>query len=307
MDIKNISVIGLGAMGTALASRLLKAGYSVKGYDIVEEKISNLIPLGLKPVRSLKEAAEETDLILLSLAGWAVIKEVVEGKEGILAYAQKGQIILDTSTVEPWESKAMAERLEKRGMDWMDVPISGSGAQAMVGNMVFFAGGKKSVYDKVKPVLDKVGKKTVYIGKNGDAAALKLVVNCVLFLNQAAAIEGFMLALKAGLDPKVTLEVLSSGAAASDLIAARGKDMLEGNFQVKGPLRLGVKDIRLMLESAKRLGVMLPMLSLLEQFILQGVYNGWGESDGTVIMKIWEQMAGIQRKYIESLPQTKTQ
>src|SRR5271157_4711105 len=100
MDIKNISVIGLGAMGTALASRLLKAGYSVKGYDIVEEKISNLIPLGLKPVRSLKEAAEETDLILLSLAGWAVIKEVVEGKEGILAYAQKGQIILDTSTVE---------------------------------------------------------------------------------------------------------------------------------------------------------------------------------------------------------------
>jgi len=170
MDIKNISVIGLGAMGSALASRLLKAGYSVQGYDIVEEKISNLIPLGLKPVRSPKEATEGTDLILLSLAGWAIIKEVVEGKEGILARAQKGQIILDTSTVEPWETKAMSERLGKKGVDWMDVPISGSGAQGMVGNTVFFAGGKKSVCDKVKPVLDKIGKKTVYIGKNGDAA-----------------------------------------------------------------------------------------------------------------------------------------
>ena len=116
-----------------------------------------------------------------------------------------------------------------------------------------------------------------------------------------------MLALKAGLDPQVTIEVLTSGAAASDLIAARGKDMLEGNFKVKGPLRLGVKDIRLMLESAKQMGVMLPMLSLLEHFILQGVYNGWGESDGTVIMRIWEQMAGIQRKYIETPPQTKAQ
>ena len=167
------------------------------------------------------------------------------------------------------------------------------------------SGGKKSVFDKIKPVLDKIGKKTVYIGKNGDAAMLKLVVNCVLFLNQAAAIEGFMLALKAGLDPNVTIEVLTSGAAASDLIAARGKDMLEGNFKVKGPLRLGVKDIRLMLESAKRMGVMLPMLSLVEQFILQGVHNGWGDNDGTVIMRIWEQMAGIQREYIGSLSQTK--
>ena len=286
MTIKNIAVIGLGAMGNPLATRLMKAGYSVTGYDIVEGKISSLRPLGLKPAKSPKEAAAGAELILLSLRTWNIVRDVLEGKEGVLASARKGQIIMDTSTVEPWESIAMAEKLAEKGIEWLDVPISGAASQVRVGDMVFMAGGKKSVFEQVKPILDKIGKKTVYVGKNGDAAMLKLVVNCVLFLNQAAAIEGLSLGLKAGLDPDIMLDVLISGAAGSNLLEVRGKDMVKNNFEPKGGL--GFKDARLMLDSAERLQVMMPMMGLYKQLMLKALYQGWGKLDGTVVMKLYE-------------------
>lgn len=296
MSIKNVAVIGLGAMGTPMATFLLKAGYSVTGFDVAEKQMSDLVPLGLKPSKSPKEAVKGADLVLLSLPNWGVVQQVVEGKDGILEGAVKGQIIIDASTVPPWETKAMAERLAAKGIEWMDTPVSGAASQARLGNMVFMAGGKKSVFDQVKPVLDQVGKKTVYVGKNGDAATLKLVVNHILFLNQAAAIEGFVLGLKAGLDPEAMFNAISSGAAGSDLINARGKDMLQGNFGAKGALWITIKDMGLSLENAKHLGVMVPMGALYYQFLLQAHLNGWDYEDATSVMKIYEQLAGVTRE-----------
>ena len=290
-EIKKVSVIGLGLMGTPIATLLMKAGYQVTGFDIIKKQISNLVPLGLKPANSPKEAVKGADLIILSLPTWNAVLEAVEGKDGVAAGARKGQIVVDTSTSPPWESKAMGARLAKKGIEWMDVPISGSSAQARVGNMVFMAGGKKSVFEKIKPVLDRIGKKTVYVGKSGDGATLKLVVNHILYLNEAAAIEGMVLGLKAGLDPEVMFNAITSGAASSDLIMARGKDMLAGNFSPKGPLVLANKDLALSLETAKRLGVVLPVGAVYQQFLLKAHYNGWDREDATIVMKIYQQLA----------------
>lgn len=288
---KKISVIGLGLMGTPIATLLMKAGYRVTGFDIVKKQLSDLLPLGLRAVNSPKEAAKGADLILLSLPTWNAVLEAVEGKEGVIHGMQKGQIVVDTSTSPPWESKALGARLAKKGIDWMDIPISGSSAQARVGNMVFMAGGKRSVFERIKPVLDRIGKKAVYAGKSGDGATLKLVINHTLYLNQAAAIEGLVLGLKAGLDPDVLYEVITSGAAASDLLIARGKDMLRGNFSPKGPVVLANKDLSLSLEMGKQLGVVLPVGALHQQLLLQAHYNGWDREDATVVMKIYRQLA----------------
>jgi 3-hydroxyisobutyrate dehydrogenase-like beta-hydroxyacid dehydrogenase len=295
-EIKNISVIGLGLMGTPISTLLMKAGYRVTGFDLVKRQMSNLSPLGLKPARSAKEAARVADLIILSLPNWRAVIEAVEGKDGIGVGVKRGQIVIDTSTSPPWESKAMAEKLTKKGVEWMDVPISGSSAQARVGNMVFMAGGKKSVFKRIKPVLDRIGKKTVYAGNHGDGATLKLVINHTLYLNQAAAIEGLVLGLKAGLNPDVLLDVITSGAASSDLLIARGRDMLSGNFSPKGPLILANKDLALSLETGKRLGVVLPVAALYQQLLLKAHYNGWDREDATVVMKIYEGLAGMVRK-----------
>jgi 3-hydroxyisobutyrate dehydrogenase-like beta-hydroxyacid dehydrogenase len=296
VSIKKIAVIGLGLMGTPIATLLLEAGYAVTGFDIVEKQMADLTPLGMKPAKSPKDASADADLILLSLPNWTVVRDAVEGKDGILEGAEKGKIILDMGTSPPEKTAAMAEMMAKRGIDWMDVPISGSSAQAKVGNMVFMVGGRSEVFEKIKPVLDKIGKKTVYVGKNGNAAMLKLVVNHILYLNQAAAIEGFVLGTKAGLDPGIMFDAITSGAASSDLIIARGKEMLADHFEPKGPVSVAVKDMGLILESAKQLGVILPVGGLYQQLLLQAQYQGWDRKDATVVMKIYEQLAGIPEK-----------
>ena len=297
MVISKISVIGLGLMGTPIATLLMKAGYQVTGFDIIKKQMSNLIPLGLRAVRSPKEATQGADLIMLSLPKWDAVVQVVEGKDGIMKSVRQGQIVMDTGTSPPWESKAMGEKLAKKGVEWMDVPISGSSAQARVGNMVFMVGGKRTMYEKVKPVLDQIGKKTVYAGKNGLGASMKLAVNLTLYLNQAAAIEGLVLGMKAGLDPDVLFDVMTSGAASSNLLMARGKDMLNGNFSPKGPTGIANKDMALILETAKKLGVVLPVGGLYQQFMLKALYNGWGLLDATVVMKIYQQLAeGVGEK-----------
>jgi 2-hydroxymethylglutarate dehydrogenase len=291
MDIKSISVIGLGLMGTPIAALLVKAGYRVMGFDIVKRQMSNLASLGVRAVNSPKEAARGADLILLSLPTWKSVLEVVEGRDGVASTAQKGQIVADTSTSPPWESRALGQRLAKRGIEWMDVPISGSSAQARVGNMVFMVGGKRSIFERIKPVFDQIGKKTVYVGKSGDGATLKLVINHTLYLNEAAAIEGLVLGLKAGLNPNVLFNVITSGAASSDLLLARGRDMLNGNFSPKGPVVLANKDLALSLEMARQLGVVLPVGALYQQLLLKAHYNGWDREDATVVMRIYQQLA----------------
>jgi len=291
MEIKSVSVVGLGLMGTPIATLLMKAGYEVTGFDIIKKQVSNLVPLGLKPSNSPRDAARGADFIVLSLPTWKAVLEAVEGKDGIAAGARRGQIVADCSTSPPWESKALGRRLAKKGLEWMDIPISGSSAQARVGNMVFMAGGKRSAFERVKPVLDRIGKKTVYVGKSGDGAMLKLVVNHILYLNEAAAIEGMVLGMEAGLDPGIMLDAITSGAASSDLVASRGKDMLAGNFLPKGPVILANKDLALSLETAKQLGVVLPVGALYQQLLLKAHYNGWDREDATAVMKIYQQLA----------------
>jgi 2-hydroxymethylglutarate dehydrogenase len=293
---KSIAVIGLGLMGTPIATRLMKAGYIVTGYDIVEEQIKKLTQIGLVPASSPSDAAGKAEIVILSLPNWNIVRETVEGNSGILSNPKRGQIVLDMSTSPPVESRAMAQKLEKYGIEWMDVPISGSSAQAKVGNMVFMVGGRKDTFQIVKPILDSIGKKTVYAGKNGDGAMLKLVVNHTLMLNQAAAIEGMVLGLKAGLDPDIMYDVLTSGAASSDLIIARGKDMLSGNFSPKGQLMIGVKDLALSLDAGKQYGVVLPVGALYHQFIMMAHYNKLDEYDATVVMKLYEEWAGLKRQ-----------
>ena len=295
MAIKNIGFIGLGAMGTPMATHLLKAGYPVKGFDLNEKQKKGLVPLGMKWSGSPKQAAKGADLIFLSLPNWNAVLEAVEGEKGVLESAGKGQIVVDTTTVPPSETQAMARRMTKRGIDWMDVPVLSAPKQVMEKRTVFLVGGKKSAFKKIKPVLDKIGMRTVHVGKNGDGAKLKLVHNLILFINEAAAIEGFTLGLKAGLDPRVMHEVIQQGPAASDLIERRGKDMLVGDFKVKGSLTIGVKDVGLALDSAKDLKVVLPIAGLYHQYLLNAQYRGWDEEDATVVMRLYEEMSNLKR------------
>jgi len=116
VKIKKVSVIGLGLMGTPIATLLMKAGYEVTGFDVIKKQMSNLIPVGLRAVNSPREAAKGAHLIMLSLPTWDAVLKAVEGKEGVMEGVQKGRIVVDTSTSPPWESRALGERLAQKGI-----------------------------------------------------------------------------------------------------------------------------------------------------------------------------------------------
>lgn len=290
MSADTIGVIGLGLMGTPISRLLMKAGYNVVGFDINNDRMATLEREGLRAVATAKDVAINSDMVFLSLPNWNVVVHVMEAEQGVIAGAKTNQLIIDLSTSPPWETRKMASKLDRMNIRWMDAPISGSSAQARAGDIVFLVGGRMSDYEELKEVLYKIAKKTVYAGENGSGDMLKLAVNHTLFLNEAAAIEGMVLALKAGIEPKIILEALTSGAASSNLIEARGSDMLGGNFTPKGQLSICVKDLALSLEAARNLGIALPIGSQYHQIALQSYRKNLGDYDATIVIKEYEEM-----------------
>lgn len=290
----NVGVVGLGVMGGAFAGHLLDAGFQVAGYDPVDEMYKKLEGKNLHRAASPADAAKDAQLIMTSLPNYGVVEQAVTGPDGIFEGAEKGAVIADMSTVPPKFSISMAEKAEGRGLSWLDTPVSGVGKQAAVKDLVVMSAGPKKAFDLAKPAFDAIGKKTVYVSeKNGLAAQLKLVVNLVLFINMAGAAEGLTLGLKAGIPADVMLETLCSGAAGSNVLDVRGKDMLADNFPPSGPIWIVLKDLACAIESAKDLDVPVPLGGLLEHMYMAQRSKGRQNEDGSSIFRIYKELANV--------------
>ncbi len=289
-----VGVVGLGVMGGAFAGHLLDAGFEVAGYDPMEEMHKKFEGKNLRRASSPADAAGGAQLVMTSLPNYGVVEKAVTGPEGVFEGAEKGAVIADMSTVPPKFAASMAEKAGERGFSWLDTPVSGVGKQAAVKDLVVMSAGPKDAYDLAKPVFDAIGKKTIYVSeKNGLAAQLKLVVNLVLFINMAGAAEGLTLGLKAGIPADVMLDTLCSGAAGSNVLDVRGKDMLADNFPPSGPIWIVLKDLACAIESAKDLDVPVPLGGLLEHFYMMQRSKGRQDEDGSSIFRIYKELANI--------------
>ena len=168
------------------------------------------------------------------------------------------------------------------------------GKQAAVKDLVVMSAGPRGAFDLATPAFDAIGKKTIYVSeKNGLAAQLKLVVNLVLFVTMAGAAEGMTLGLKAGISPEVMLDTLCSGAAGSNVLDVRGKDMLADNYPPSGPIWIVLKDLECAIQSAKDLDVPVPLAGLLEQFYMAQRSKGRQNEDGSSIFRIFKELANL--------------
>lgn len=289
-----VGVVGLGVMGGAFAGHLLEAGFEVAGYDPMEEMYKKFDGKALRPASSPADAAGGAQLVMTSLPNYGVVEKAVTGPEGVFEGAEKGTVIADMSTVPPKFAVSMAEKAGERGLSWLDTPVSGVGKQAAVKDLVVMSAGPKGAFDLAKPAFDAIGKKTIYVSeKNGLAAQLKLVVNLVLFINMAGAAEGLTLGLKAGIPADVMLDTLCSGAAGSNVLDVRGKDMLADNFPPSGPIWIVLKDLACAIDSAKDLDVPVPLGGLLEHFYMMQRSKGRQDEDGSSIFRIYKELANI--------------
>lgn len=294
MEKKRIGLIGLGLMGSGLASNLLSAGFSLVGYDIDESKIANIIRKGGQRVDSPEEIPPQVDVIITSLPNSQVVNEVVKNSLQLFETGRPGLILMDMTTADPIMSEELATELRKKKMEMLDATISGTSTMCAERDIIIMAGGSKKIFADCEPIFSAIAKETFFLGKNGSGAVTKLIVNLVLGLNRMALAEGLVLGKKLGMDQHRLLELLKKSAAYSKAMDMKGSKMVNKEFlPPEGKLAFYLKDVRLMLDLGRRVNFPLILTSINSQALASEVAKGKGEWDSSVIISFYEDLANI--------------
>jgi len=296
MMIKKISYLGLGTMGSGMASNLLKAGYQLTVWNRSAEKCKPFARKGARVADTPADAARDADLVIYMLSNDQAIEEVVFGANGILSGIKEGQIAIDMSTVLPATSLREQEAYAKRGVDFLDAPVFGSKNESAKGKLWIMAAGNKAIFEKVKPVLEKLGQTVHYFGKNGNATAMKLVGNLIVALELEALSEGLVLAQKAGLDLNTVMEVVKVADFRSPLLVSNGQNILKRDFATSFALELMLKDAALIEKFSESLESPIPGLRIVENNLASAVDLGFGKENASALIKALEKKAGVEVK-----------
>jgi 3-hydroxyisobutyrate dehydrogenase-like beta-hydroxyacid dehydrogenase len=294
--IKTISYLGLGTMGQGMASNLLKAGYKLTVWNRSIEKCEPFVGKGARVADTPADAVSGVDLVMYSLSNDQAVEEVVFGAKGILTAIKAGQIVMDMSTVLPATSLREQEAYATRGVDFLDAPVFGSKNESAKARLWIMAAGNRAIFEEVKPVLEHLGQTVHYFGKNGNAAAMKLVGNLIVALEMEALGEGLVLAQKAGLDLNMVMEVLKVADFRSPLIASNGQNILKRDFSPSFALKLMLKDAGLIESFAESLKSPTPALRVARKNLESAVTLGFGEENASALIKALEKEAGVEVK-----------
>ena len=278
-----IGVIGLGLLGTALCERLLGAGYNVAVWNRTREKAEPLVARG---ARWSDSPLAECDRVVVSLYTTEIVEEVLNQMQSGL---RPGQILIDTTTGDPEQTAALGERLAQRGVHYLESPIAASSEQTRQGQAMAIVAGPKDAFATCRDLFDAIAAKTFHVGSAwGGASKIKLVNNLVLGLNRVSLAEGLVFAKAIGLDPAKTLDVLKEGNSYSVVMDTKGRKMVEGDFSLQAKLSQHAKDVRIILEEAKRGGVSLPLSELHLRLLAEAEAAGFGEQDNCAIIRAIE-------------------
>lgn len=270
-----IGLIGVGLLGSAIATRLTAAGYRVLGYDLVPER-----RLG---AASAQEVARQCRTIVLCLPTSDVAAQVLGSLQ-----LTKGTAIIDATTGEPEAMAAMGAKLAKGGVDYLDATVLGSSRVVRNGGAVVMVGGRREVFDAAVPLFRTFAARSFYLGSYGAGARMKLVANLALGLHRAALAESLAFAHVCGVSPVDALEVLKAGAAYSRVMDDKGEKMLNHDFTVEAKLSQHLKDVRLILAAAAAKGGKTPLSEVHRQLLEKLVAAGYGEVDNSAIVMAYE-------------------
>jgi 3-hydroxyisobutyrate dehydrogenase-like beta-hydroxyacid dehydrogenase len=291
--VKNIAIVGVGLLGSAVAGRLLQAGFQVSGYDTRPEQVRALAAQGLRAAGSIAEAVQGAEAVFTILPTLDSAEAVMSGPGGLAQTAARGTVILQMSTLSPELVQRLAQAAEAHGLPFLDTPMSGTSGMVARGDCTVLVGGDEALMQRCLPVLSALGTQTIHMGPVGAAALAKLVTNLVMALNTAALAEGLVLAAKGGLAPAAMLALLRTTAASSRMLEIRGPMMESGQYPAQMKLELFLKDLRLMLEAGRRLGVALPLTETGQRLYQAAAEAGHAAEDLAVIKTALERMAGM--------------
>ena len=290
----NLGYIGLGAMGSRMASRLLDKGHTVTGYNRTRSKAQWLIDRGMKWGETPRAVAEAADMIFVMVTDSKALDAVASGPDGFIAGLGNGKVLIDSSTLSPAMSREVAEKVRAKGADMVDAPVSGSVTTLESGKLSVMVGGKKATFDRIKPILDDIGPKVTHVGDNGLALVMKIASNLSLAVQMLAFSEGVLLAEKSGISREVAVDVLTHSVIASPMVQYRGPFVLGLPDESWFDVNLMQKDLLLALEMGRRLDVPLPTTAVTNEFLTAARGMGLEKYDFAVVFKVLAQMAGLK-------------
>ncbi len=247
-----IGFIGLGIMGKPMAKNLLNAGYSLIVYDINKPAVDEICSCGAKYAVSSAEVAKMADEIIITmLPNSCHVQDVVAGKNGILETGKAGQILIDMSSISPIISKELGGKLAEIGITMIDAPVSGGQEKAVSGTLAIMVGGDKSAFDKVLPVMEKMGATVTLVGELGAGIITKMVSQIIVGINISAVAEGMSLSKMAGVVPGRVFEAIRMGLGGSQGMEDKAPRMFEGNYEPGFRVNLHIKDLWNVLETSR--------------------------------------------------------
>lgn len=292
-----IGFIGIGVMGRPMTLNLLKAGHHVTIFARHPEKaeVQEVLQAGAKQAPSPRAVAMASDIVITMLPNSPQVEEVVTGEQGILAGARRGLIIIDMSTIAPAMSRKLGELAATKGVHFLDAPVSGGSQGATNGTLSIMVGGEQEILEQARPALEAMGKNIFYVGPQGAGEIVKLVNNILTGTIAAAIAEAFALGVKAGADVETMAKVIGVSTGGSWQLANQFPiRAFKGNFQPGFMTDLLHKDLGLALELAAENSTSVPVTALARQIYEMARASGYGREDYTSVVKVLEQLAGVE-------------
>jgi len=282
-----VGVIGLGIMGSAMSANLVKAGFEVRGYDIVPARRAALKRAGGKPVRSI--SAVNAPVVITSLPS-------ADALHAVSREMKRRCIVVETSTLPIDEKVKARDVLKRKGITLLDCPLSGTGAQARVKDLVVYGSGEKKAFDSCSAVLEGFSRAHYHLGEFGNGSRMKFVANLLVAIHNVSAAEAFVLGMKAGLSPETIFEVIGAGAGTSRMFQVRGPQMVRGRYRdATMKVEVWQKDMKIIGEFAAALGAPTPLFNASAALYNAAMALGHARDDTASVCAVLERMAGMRR------------
>jgi 2-hydroxy-3-oxopropionate reductase len=289
-----IGFIGLGIMGKPMARNLMKAGYSLVVHNRSRAKVDELAKEGATAASSAKEVAAAVDIIITMLPNSPDVELVALGPNGIKEGAKRGQLFIDMSTINPIVSQQISKGFSALGVAMVDAPVSGGEQGAINAALSIMAGGEPNDFERALPIFNALGKTITHMGPLGSGGFTKLANQIIVAINLTAIGEALVFGTKAGVNPEKMIRALSGGLAGSKCLDQKSEKILSGDFAPGFKIDLHAKDLNLIADAARSVGVPIPTAAFVEQLFSALRVHGRGGLDHSAVITLFEDLAEVQ-------------
>jgi 2-hydroxy-3-oxopropionate reductase len=287
---KNVGFVGLGIMGRPMAAHLQKAGHKLFLHDLGAVP-KELLAGGAVDCASGREVATQAEIVILMVPDTPDVDAALFAKDGIAAGLSAGKVVIDMSSISPIATKGFAKRINDLGCEYLDAPVSGGDVGARAGSLTIMVGGSAAGFERVRPLLELMGKNITLVGGNGDGQTTKVANQIIVALTIEAVGEALLFASKAGADPSRVREALMGGFAASRVLEVHGERMIKRNFEPGFRIKLHQKDLNLALEGARSLQISLPNTATCQELFNACAARGGSAWDHSAMVRALELLA----------------